>query len=43
MQEHEDIRSLQLTLGLYVFIFAIKLAAYFLTGVMAGLAANGRE
>ena len=43
MQEHEDIRSLQLTLGLYGFIFAIKLAAYFLTGVMAGLAANGRE
>jgi len=38
MQEHEDIRSLQLTLGLYVFIFAIKLAAYFLTGVMAVLA-----
>src|SRR5512136_606065 len=38
MQEHEDIRSLQLTLGLYVFIFAIKLAAYFITGVMAVLA-----
>jgi hypothetical protein len=38
MQEHEDIRSIQLTLGLYVFIFAIKLAAYFLTGVMAVLA-----
>src|SRR5512136_1507029 len=38
MQEHEDIRSLQLTLGLYMFIFAIKLTAYFLSGVMAVLA-----
>ena len=38
MQEHEDIRSLQLTLSLYVVIFAIKLVAYFLSGVMAVLA-----
>lgn len=38
MKESEDIRSLQLTLGLYIFIFAAKLAAYFASGVMALLA-----
>ena len=40
MQEHEDTRSMQLTLVLYLFIFAIKLAAYFLSGIMAMLVRN---
>jgi cation diffusion facilitator family transporter len=38
VKEQEDIRSLQLTLGVYVVIFAMKLAAYVLSGVMALLA-----
>jgi cation diffusion facilitator family transporter len=38
MKESEDIRSLKLTLGLYVLIFAAKVAAYFASGVMALLA-----
>jgi ferrous-iron efflux pump FieF len=38
MKESEDIRSLQLTLGIYIVIFAAKLAAYFVTGIMALLA-----
>jgi cation diffusion facilitator family transporter len=38
VKESEDLRSLQLTLGLYILIFVMKLAAYFLSGVMALLA-----
>lgn len=38
MKESEDIRGLQLTLGVYVVIFALKLVIYFATGVMALLA-----
>jgi cation diffusion facilitator family transporter len=38
MKDQEDIRSLQLTLGLYVVIFAMKLAVYMVSGVMALLA-----
>jgi len=35
MKASEDMRSLQLTLGVYLFIFAAKLAIYFLSGVVA--------
>jgi cation diffusion facilitator family transporter len=35
MKGQEDIRSLQLTLGLYVIIFAMKLIVYKLSGVIA--------
>ena len=38
MKEQEDIRSLKLTLGLYLLIFALKLGVYFMSGVMALLA-----
>ncbi len=38
MKESEDLRSLQLTLAVYVLIFAMKLVVYFMTGVMALLA-----
>ena len=38
MKHDEDIRSLQLTLVLYVVIFAMKLAVYTVSGVMALLA-----
>ena len=38
MKGQEDIRSLQLTLGLYVIIFAMKLIVYKLSGVIALLA-----
>jgi len=38
MKASQDIRSLQLTIGVYILIFAMKLAAYFLSGVMALLA-----
>lgn len=38
MKEHEDVRGIQLTLGLYVLIFAMKLGVYFLSGIMAILA-----
>ena len=38
MQKSDDIRSLQLTLGVYVLIFGMKLAAYVMSGVMALLA-----
>ena len=38
MKQQEDIRSLQLTLGVYVVIFAVKLIAYLLSGVIALLA-----
>ncbi len=37
-QGGEDLRALKLTLGLYVVIFVLKLAVYFLTGVLALLA-----
>lgn len=35
MKESEDIRSLYLTLGVYLFIFAMKLVVYLISGVMA--------
>ena len=35
MKTSEDIRSLQLTLGVYLFIFAARLVVYFLSGVVA--------
>lgn len=38
MKASEDIRGLQLTLGIYVLIFAMKLIVYFLSGVLALLA-----
>jgi len=38
MKDQEDIRSLQLALGLYVVIFAMKLAVYMVSGVRALLA-----
>lgn len=38
MKAAEDVRGLQLTLGLYLLIFAMKLAVYFMSGVMALLA-----
>ena len=38
MKQNEDARSLQLTLGLYLLIFALKLSVYFMSGVMALLA-----
>lgn len=38
MKELEDIRSLKIALGAYVIVLALKLVAYFLTGVMALLA-----
>jgi cation diffusion facilitator family transporter len=37
-QHHQELRALKLTLGLYVLIFVLKLAVYFLTGVLALLA-----
>lgn len=37
-QDKEELRALKLALGLYIFIFALKIAVYFLTGVMALLA-----
>ncbi|HKZ83698.1 MAG TPA: cation diffusion facilitator family transporter [Anaerolineae bacterium] len=38
MKESEDVRSLRLALGVYIFILALKLVVYFMTGVMALLA-----
>ena len=35
MKPAEEIRSQQMTLGVYCTIFALKLAAYFLSGVLA--------
>ncbi|NIN94530.1 MAG: hypothetical protein GTO49_06065, partial [Anaerolineae bacterium] len=37
-QESGELRTLKLAVGLYVFTFALKLAIYFVTGVMAMLA-----
>ncbi len=37
-RESEDIRSLQLTVAVYLLVFAMKLVAYLMTGVMALLA-----
>lgn len=37
-QESGELRALKLAVGLYVFTFALKLAIYFVTGVMAMLA-----
>ena len=34
MHEAEDIRNLKIALGAYVLVFAMKLAGYFITGVM---------
>ena len=38
MTRHADAGSLQLTLGLYFIIFALKISVYFMSGVMALLA-----
>ena len=38
MKEQEDVRGLELALGLYVLVFAMKLIVYFMSGVMALLA-----
>lgn len=38
MSESEDIRSLKIALGAYVLVLVMKLAAYFITGVMALMA-----
>ncbi len=38
MHESEDIRNLKIALGAYVLVLAMKLAAYFYTGVMALMA-----
>lgn len=38
MNESEDIRGLQLTLGVYVLIFAMKLTVYLMSGVLALMA-----
>jgi cation diffusion facilitator family transporter len=38
MKQNEEARSLQLTLGIYLLIFALKLSVYFMSGVMALLA-----
>lgn len=38
MNQTEDVRGLELALGLYVLIFALKLAVYLVTGVMSLLA-----
>jgi cation diffusion facilitator family transporter len=35
MKEQEDVRGLQLALGVYILVFAMKLSVYLLTGVMA--------
>jgi cation diffusion facilitator family transporter len=37
-EEGKELRALQLTLGVYLVVFAMKLAVYFMTGVMALLA-----
>src|SRR3972149_6181141 len=38
MKESQDVRGLQIALGAYVLVLAMKLAVYFMTGVMALLA-----
>ncbi len=38
MKEQEDVRGLQLALGVYVLVLAMKLVVYLMTGVMALLA-----
>ena len=38
MKESEDLRNLKIALGAYVLMLAIKLAGYFITGVMALMA-----
>jgi cation diffusion facilitator family transporter len=38
LQHSEDVRSLKMTLIIYLFIFAMKLVVYFMSGVMALLA-----
>ena len=38
MNESEDVRGLQLTLGVYILIFVMKLVVYLMSGVMALLA-----
>jgi len=35
MQDCWDVRALQLTLGVYIVIFGLKLAVYLMTGVLA--------
>jgi len=38
MRESEDIRNLKIALGAYNLVLALKMAGYFITGVMALLA-----
>ena len=38
MKESEDLRSLKVALGAYVLVFALKLAVYFMSGVLALMA-----
>lgn len=38
MKESEDIRNLKIALGAYILVLALKLAGYFITGVMALMA-----
>lgn len=38
MQEQDDIRSLQLTLWVYLLLLVLKLGAYFYSGIVALLA-----
>ncbi|HLC05051.1 MAG TPA: cation diffusion facilitator family transporter [Anaerolineales bacterium] len=38
MKESEDVRSLKIALGAYILVFALKLAVYFMSGVLALMA-----
>lgn len=38
MDEYDDIRGLRLALGIYILIFSMKLAVYFMSGIIALLA-----
>ena len=37
-EDSQELRALKLSLGVYVFVFALKLIVYLVTGVMALLA-----
>jgi divalent metal cation (Fe/Co/Zn/Cd) transporter len=37
-QEYQEVRALKLAVGAYILVFALKLAVYFVSGVMALLA-----
>lgn len=38
LQERQELRALKLALGLYLLVFALKLAVFLVTGVLALLA-----